>query len=189
MVMAAATAAVTRRVGAGTGNRMRRKRATARTTMAPTSPTKLGANTPSPGTAAPTVSAAAATAATTLVASASTGQPPKGGSRSTARALLSANCHRADRPRTSASSACIAIPHSRRWSGRVATAAASSRPGGSFADRQIPVRDHQWSRSSSAAVTQRAVGTARSRANSRLTLAADSVAGSYDSGVVVITTR
>lgn len=68
MVMAAATPPVTRRVGAGTGNRMRRQRATARTTMAPTSPTKLGAKVPSPGTAASAVRAAATTAATTTPA-------------------------------------------------------------------------------------------------------------------------
>lgn len=144
MVMAVATPPVTRTVAAGTGNRMRRERATARTTMAPTSPTKLTANTPSPGTAASTAGAAAATAAaTTPVTSVSAGQPPRSGRRSTARALLSANCHRADPPSTSANSACIAMPHSRRWSGRVATAAASSRPGGSIADRRMPVRDHQ----------------------------------------------
>ena len=60
MVMAAATPPVTRRVAAGTGNLMRRERATARTTMVPTSPTKLTANTLSSGTAASTASLAAA---------------------------------------------------------------------------------------------------------------------------------
>jgi len=113
---------------------------------------------------------------------------PAGGDGRRRRGRASAPS-RGDRPCTSASSACIAMPHSRRWSGRVATAAASSRPGGSIADRRTPVRDHHCSTTVSAAVTQRAVGTARSRANSRLTLAADSVAGSYDSGAVVMTTR
>jgi hypothetical protein len=112
--------------------------------MAPTSPVKPTANAPSPGAAAPAASPATTTAtAATPVVSASTGHPPRGGSRSAARALLSANRQRAGRPCTSASSACMARPHSRRSSGRVATAAASNRPGGSIANRRTPVRDHQ----------------------------------------------
>lgn len=51
---------------------------------------KLTAYIRSPGTAAPTAGPAAATG-TTAVTSVSTGQPPKGGSHSAARALLIAN--------------------------------------------------------------------------------------------------
>ncbi len=105
---------------------------------------KLTANTLSPGTAAPTAGPAAATEATTTPAtSASTGQPPAGGSHSMAPTLLSANRHRADRPCTSASSASIALPHSRRRSGSAATATASNRPGRSIPAIRDPGPDHQ----------------------------------------------
>ena len=156
----AATPPVTRTVGAGTGSRSRRERATASTTIAPTSPVKVTANTLSPGTAAPTAGPTAATEATTTPAtSASTGQPPAGGSHSVARTLLSANRHRADRPWTSASSASIALPHSRRRSGSAATATASNRPGGSIADMRDPGPDHQWRSTSRAATTHSSGGT------------------------------
>jgi hypothetical protein len=98
--MEAATPAVTRTVGAGTGSRSRgrRERATARTSIAPTRAVKVTANTFSPGTAAPTAGPAAVVAATTTpVTSTSTGQPPAGGSHSVARTLLSANRHLAGR--------------------------------------------------------------------------------------------
>jgi len=117
---------------------------------------KVTANTVSPGTALPTAGPTAATEATTApVTSASTGQPPAGGSHSVARALLSANRHRADRPRTSASSAVIAVPHARRRSGNAATAAASNRPGGSIVDIRDQVLDRQW-RSTNRAVSSAA---------------------------------
>ncbi len=120
----AATAPVTSSVGTGTGSRGRR--ATAGSTIAPTRAVKVTANTANPGTAAP----AAATAA---VRTTSTGRPPDDGSDSVARTQLSANRQRSARPRTSAISATIALPHSRRRSGNAATAAASSRPGRSDA--------------------------------------------------------
>jgi hypothetical protein len=160
--MDAVTPPVTRTAGTGTGSRSRGRRewAAASTTIAPTSPVKVAANTLSPGTAAPTAGPAAATEATTTPAtSASTGQPPAGGSHSMAPTLLSANRHRADRPWTSASSASIALPHSRRRSGSAATATASNCPGRSIPDIRDPGPDHQWRNTSRAATTHSSGGT------------------------------
>jgi hypothetical protein len=133
MAIDAATPTMTRRVGAGTGSRGGPERATARTTIAPTSAVKVAANTVSPGATAPTAGPTAAIAATTTPLTATVSQPPAGG-QSVARALLSANCHRADRPRTAASSPIIARPHSRRRWGSAATAPASNRRGRSSVD-------------------------------------------------------
>jgi hypothetical protein len=128
--------------------------------MAPTSPVKPTANAPSPGAAAPAASPATTTAtAVTPVVSASTGHPPRGGSRSAARALLSANRQRADRPWIPASSAVIALPQSRRRSGSAATAAASTPPGTSIADMWDPVSDHRWRSTSRTASTHSSGGT------------------------------
>src|SRR5215831_12005590 len=158
----AATPPVTKTAGAGTGSRGRPERATASTTIAPARPVKHAANTRSPGTAAPTTGPAAVVAATaTAATSASTVQPPAGGSHSVAQTLLSANRHRAGRPPTSASSAVIALPHSRRRSGSAATAAASNRPGRSIADMRAPAADHQWRSTSRAATTHSSGGTMR----------------------------
>jgi hypothetical protein len=76
-----------------------------------------------------------------------------------APALLSANRHRADRPWTSASSAVIALPHSRRRSGSAATAAASNHPGRSIADIRCPAADHQWRSTSRMAAIHSSGGT------------------------------
>jgi hypothetical protein len=77
--------------------------------------------------------------------------------------LLSANRHRADRPWTSASSASIALPHSRRRSGSAATATASNRPGRSIPAIGDPGPDHQWRNTSRAAATHSSGGITRIR--------------------------
>lgn len=131
---AATTAAVTSSAGSG-ATCTRAERATVTVTRAPKAPTKPAAKTPSSGMLVASAGPVAPTANTTRTASAAvTPQPPAGRSNSVARTLLSANRHRAARSRTSAISASMARPHSRRRPGISATATASRASGASSAD-------------------------------------------------------
>ena len=76
------------------------------------------------------------------------------------RAQPTANRHRAGRSRTWASSAAMAAPQSRRSSGSIAAAAASSHPGPSRVDSLAPARRHQARHNSPAAITQGVPNTA-----------------------------